>query len=155
MKRLMMLALVASFADCAEIAAQPATTIAVSCGTGAAPAVSDVPNLHGTWDFVMDVGGTPNFGLLSIGFVDDAFGGSLTLWMTAPVIVREMNLTGNRFHMAVASREGDVLFDGVLSAKSERMCGTVTYHGGRTFAAVAQKRPSTYQSQPQSQRARQ
>lgn len=154
MKRLMMLALVASFADCAEVAAQPATAIAVSCGTGAALAGSEAPNLHGTWDFVMDAGGTPNFGLLSIGLVDDAYGGSLALSMTAPVVLRKLTVTGNRFHMAVASREGDVLLDGLLSARGDRMCGTVTYHGGRTFPAVAQKRPSTYQSQPQAQRAR-
>jgi hypothetical protein len=156
MKRLMMLALIASFADCDQIAAQPAAAIGVSCVTGAAPADSEAPNLHGTWDFVMDVSGTPNFGLLSIGIVDDAYGGSLALWMTAPVVLRKLTVSGIRFHLAVASREGDVLFDGVLSARGDRMCGTVTYHGGRTFPAVAQKRPSTYQVQPppQPQRAR-
>jgi hypothetical protein len=56
--------------------------------------------------------------------------------------------------MVVASREGDVRFDGRLSAKGDFMCGTVTYHGGETFPMVAQKRPSTYQSQSQAQRAR-
>lgn len=124
------------------------------CGAGVIPTGAETRNLHGNWEFVMDVGGTPNFGLLSIGFVDDAYGGSLSLWMTAPVVLRKLSLTGNRFTMAVASREGDVLFDGVVSAKGDRMCGTITYHGGRTFPAVAQKRPSTYQSPPQSQRAR-
>lgn len=122
------------------------------CGASIRPAGGEAPNLHGNWEFLMDVGGTPNFGLLSIGLVDDAYGGSLALWMTAPVVLREMTLTGNRFHMTVASREGDVLFDGVLSTKGDRMCGTVTYHGGRTFPAVAQKRPSTYQSRPQPRR---
>lgn len=122
------------------------------CGASIGPARGEAPNLHGNWEFLMDVGGTPNFGLLSIGLVDDAYGGSLALWMTAPVVLREMTLTGNRFHMTVASREGDVLFDGVLSTKGDRMCGTVTYHGGRTFPAVAQKRPSTYQSRPRPRR---
>ncbi|MDP9422289.1 MAG: hypothetical protein M3Q19_05555 [Pseudomonadota bacterium] len=154
MKCLTTLALAAAFAAPAGVAAQPATSIAVNCSAGAVLAGGEAPNLHGTWDFLMDVGGTPNFGLLSIGFVDDAYGGSLALWMTAPVVLRKLTLTGNRFHMAVASREGDVLFDGTLSAKGDRMCGTITYHGGRTFPAVAQKRPSTYQSQPQAQRAR-
>jgi len=154
MKCLMTLALAAAFAAPAAVAAQPPTSIAVNCGAGAAPAGADAPNLHGNWDFLMDVGGTPNFGLLSIGFVDDAYGGSLSLWMTAPVVLRKIILTGSSFHMAVASHEGDVLFDGVLSAKGDRMCGTVTYHGGRTFPAMAQKRPSTYRSQPQAQRAR-
>lgn len=30
----------------------------------------------------------------------------------------------------------------------------ITYHGGATFPMVAQKRPSTYRSQPQAERAR-
>jgi hypothetical protein len=63
-------------------------------------------------------------------------------------------LNGNNIHMVVAAREGDVLFDGRLSAKGDLMCGTVTYLGGETFPMVAQKRPSTYQSPPQAQRAR-
>ena len=121
------------------------------CDAGSATVAGEAPNLHGSWDFLMDVGGTPNFGLLSIGFIDAAYGGSLALWRTAPVVLRKLTVTGNSFHMAVASRDGDVLFDGTLSAKGDRMCGTVTYHGGRTFPAVAQKRPSTYQSQPQVQ----
>lgn len=149
MKCLMTLALAAAFAAPAAVAAQPATSIAVNCGPGAAAASGEVPNLHGNWDFLMDVGGTPNFGLLSIGLVDGAYGGSLALWSTAPVVLRKMTLTGNSFHMAVASPDGDVLFDGVLSAKGDRMCGTVTYHGGRTFPALARKRLTTYQSQAQ------
>ena len=74
--------------------------------------------------------------------------------MTAPVVLRELTVTGDRFHMAVASREGDVLFDGVLSPKGDRMCGTMTYHGGPTFPAMAQKRPSTYESQSRAEQAR-
>ena len=154
MIRLMMLALTAALVTPAPVAAQPAASIAVNCPTGTATAGGEAPNLHGTWDFLMDVGGTPNFGLLSLGFVGDAYGGSLSLWSTAPVVLRKFTVAGNKFHMAVASPDGDVLFDGVLSAKGDRMCGTVTYHGGRTFAALARKRPMTYQSQPQAQRAR-
>lgn len=154
MRRLMTLALAASFAAPPVCATQPAPPITVNCGAEAAKAGGEAPNFHGNWDFLMDVGGTPNFGLLSVGFVGDAYGGSLALWMTAPVVLREITVTGRRFHLAVASPAGDVLFDGVLSAKGDRMCGTVTYHDGRTFPALAQKRPSTYQSQPQAQRAR-
>jgi hypothetical protein len=154
MKRLMSLALAAALAAPAGVAAQPATSIAVNCGGGAAPAAVEAPNLHGNWDFLMDVGGTPSFGLLSIGWVDGGYGGSLTPARTAPVVLRRITLTGSSIHMVVASREGDVLFDGRLSAEGDRMCGTVTYHGGRTFPMVAQKRPSTYPSQPQAERAR-
>jgi hypothetical protein len=137
----------AAFAD------QPVTSIAVNCDSEATAAGAEVPNLHGTWDFLMDVGGTPSFGLLSIGLVDGGYGGSLTPVATAPVVLRKITVSGTSIRMVVASREGDVVFDGRLSAKGDRMCGNVTYHGGRTFPMVAQKRPSTYQAPPQPQRS--
>ena len=93
-----------------------------------------------------------SFGLMSIGFVGVDYGGSLTPARTAPVVLRKVTLAGNGIQLVVASREGDVRFDGRLSAKGDYMCGTVTYHGGETFPMVAQKRPSTYQSQPQQAR---
>ena len=154
MKCLMTPTLIAALVAPAAVAAQPATSIVVNCASGTAAVAGEATNLHGNWDFLMDFGGAPNFGLLSIGFVNDAYGGSLALWMTAPVVVRKITLTGSSFHMVIASSEGDVLFNGILSAKGDRMCGTVTYHGGRTFPALAQKRPSTYWSQPQALRAR-
>jgi hypothetical protein len=152
MKCLMTLALAA--AAPAAVAAQPPTSVAVNCDAGSATAGAEAPNLHGHWDFLMLPRGTPSFGLMSIGFVGADYGGSLAPVRTAPVVLRKITLTGNSIHMVVASREGDVLFDGRLSAKGNLMCGTVTYHGGETFPMVAQKRPSTYQSQPQAQRAR-
>jgi hypothetical protein len=154
MKRLMTLALAASVAAPATVAAQPATSIAMNCDAGVAKSGGEVPNLHGHWDFLMIPRGTPSFGLMSIGFVGADSGGSLAPVRTAPVVLRSITLNGNSVHMVVASREGDVRFDGRLSAKGDLMCGTVTYHGGETFPMVAQKRPSTYQSPPQSQRAR-
>ena len=98
--------------------------------------------------------GLASFGLMSIGFVGADYGGSLAPSRTAPVVLRRIALTGNKIHMVVASREGDVLFDGHLSPKGDFMCGTVTYHGGETFPMIAHRRPSTYQSQPQAERAR-
>ncbi len=160
MKCLMTFAVAAAFAAPAALAAQPAqpaqpkASIAVTCDAGAAAAGGEAPNLHGHWDFLMVPRGTPSFGLMSIGFVDADYGGSLAPARTAPVVLRKITLTGNSIHMVVASTEGDVLFDGRLSAKGDFMCGTVTYHRGETFPMVAQKRPSTYQSQPQAQRAR-
>ncbi len=138
-------------------AAVPATAsetvnLSFECGAGAATAGGEEPNLHGTWDFLMDVGETPNFGLLSIGFVGTAYGGSLALSMTAPVVLRKVTLTGNSIHMAVASPQGDVLLNGTLAAGGSRICGAVTYHDGSIYPMVAQKRPSTYQSTPRSQR---
>lgn len=154
MKCLMTFALAAAFAAPSAVAAQPAKSISLSCDSGAAAEGGEAPNLNGHWDFLMVPRGTPSFGLMSIGFVGADYGGSLAPSRTAPVVLRRVALTGNRIHMVVASREGDVLFDGTLSAKGDLMCGTVTYHGGETFPMVAQKRPSTYQSQPQAQRAR-
>ena len=153
MKYLMSLALAAALAAPAA-AAQPAPSIAVNCDAGAAATGGEAPNLHGHWDFLMVPRGTPSFGLMSIGFVGADYGGSLAPARTAPVVLRRIALNGNSIRMVVASTEGDVLFDGRLSAKGDLMCGTVTYHGGETFPMVAQKRPSTYQSQPQAQRAR-
>jgi len=154
MNRLMTLALAAALAAPAAAAAPPATSIALTCDAGAAPAGGEAANLHGHWDFLMVPRGTPSFGLMSIGFVGADYGGSLAPVRTAPVVLRKISLAGNSIRMVVASREGDVLFDGKLSAKGDLMCGTVTYHGGENFPMVAQKRPSTYQSPPQSERAR-
>ncbi|HYG48679.1 MAG TPA: hypothetical protein VD846_12160 [Allosphingosinicella sp.] len=154
MKCLMTLVLAAALAAPEAVAAQPATSIALSCDAGEAAAGGEVPNLHGQWDFLMVPRGMPSFGLMSIGFVGAGYGGSLAPTRTAPVVLRKITLTGNGIHMAVASREGDVLFDGRLSAKGDFMCGTVTYHEGETFPMVAHKRPSTYQSRPQARRAR-
>lgn len=98
------------------------------------------PALSGQWDVVMDVGGTPSFGLLSIGPSDGTLAGSLALTQGV-VVVRNLTLDGGTVAMVVASREGDVRFDGVLAADGRRMCGTVSYHQGRRFEMVAQKRP--------------
>jgi hypothetical protein len=147
MKRVMTLALLAAFA-CPALAAEPPTSfVNIHCGPDSASAAAEAPNLHGNWDFLMDVGGELSFGVLSIGQMDGGYGGSLTPVRTAPVVVRTITLTGNTIRMAVASREGDVLFDGTLSGKGNRMCGKVTYHDGNAFPMVAQRRPSTYQSQ--------
>ena len=154
MKCLMTLVLAAALAAPEAVAAQPVTSIPVNCGAEAASAGGEAPNLHGHWDFLMVPRGSLSYGLMSIGFVGADYGGSLAPARTAPVVLRKLTLTGNSIHMVVASREGDVLFDGRLSAKGDLMCGTVTYHGGETFPMVAQKRPSSYQSQPQAERAR-
>ena len=155
MRHLIAFALAAAALAVPEAAAtQPASSIALDCDPGAAQAGGETPDLHGHWDFLMVPRGTPSFGLMSIGFVGADYGGSLAPVRTAPVVLRRITLMGNSIQMVVASTEGDVRFDGRLSAKGDLMCGTVTYHGGETFPMVAQKRPSTYQSQSQAQRAR-
>ncbi len=146
MRNVFMFAVAAACAAPLAFADPPVTSITVNCGSDAVTAGAEASSLHGTWDFLMDVGGTPSFGLLSIGRVDGGYGGSLTPVATAPVVLSKITVSGTSVRMVVASREGDVLFDGRLSAKGDRMCGTVTYHGGRTFPMVAQKRPSTYRA---------
>lgn len=153
MKTLMTLALAAALAAPAAAAAPPATSLEVTCDAGAAAAGGEAPNLHGHWDFLMVPRGAPSFGLMSIGFVGADYGGSLAPVRTAPVVLRSIAVAGNSIRMVVASTEGDVRFDGRLSAKGDFMCGTVTYHGGETFPMVAQKRVSAYQSPSQASRA--
>lgn len=147
MKRLMALALLVAFAVPTIAAEPPASIVAVNCGADTAPAGAEAPNLHGNWDILMVVGGELSFGLLTIGQVDGGYGGSLTPVRTAPVVVRKITLNGNAIEMAVASGEGDVMFNGKLSANGNRMCGMVTYHNGTSFPMVAQRRPSAYQPQ--------
>jgi hypothetical protein len=153
MKPLILLGLSATLAA-APAAAQSAPSITIDCDAGAAGPGDPAPNLHGEWDFLMVPGGTASFGVMSIGFVGADYGGTLAPARTAPVVVRRIAVESGRIHMLVASREGDVRFDGRLSAKGDFMCGTVTYHGGETFPMAAQKRPTSYQSQAQSERAR-
>lgn len=152
MRFLQTLVLAASLLAPSTLAAQPAKPVDLNCSAGPVQAGGEAPNLHGQWDFLMVPGGTPSFGLLSIGFVGADYGGSLVPTRTAPVVLRKIDLDGNKVHMVVASLGGDVLFNGTLSGKGDFMCGLVTYHGGETFPMIAHKRPSTYQSPPQSQR---
>ena len=147
MKYLLTLALLAAFAGPTMGAEQRTSILNVDCGTESAAAGAEAHNLHGNWDILMVVGAELSFGRLSIGLVDGGYGGSLTPARTAPTVVRKITLTGNTIHMAIASREGDVLFDGKVSANGNQMCGTVTYHDNSMFPMVAQRIPSTYLSQ--------
>lgn len=151
MKRLIMLALVVSGLG-STAAAGAAAPAALSCDAGPERTDKEIANLHGQWDFLMIPRGVPSFGVMTIGFVGAAYGGSLAPSRTAPVVLRAVQLDGSNISLVVASREGDVLFNGRVSAKGDYICGTVTYHGGEVFPMIAQKRPSTYQSPPASTR---
>lgn len=52
---------------------------------------------------------------------------------------------GSNITMVVASTEGDVVFDGKVSAKGGLMCG-ITYHGNVTFPMLAQRQLPAYQA---------
>lgn len=101
---------------------------------------SQPPELSGLWDVLMDVGGIPSFGLLSVGMSGTELGGSLAL-TPGVVVVRSLKSDGQTVAMIVASREGDVRFDGSLTSDGKRMCGIVSYHGGQKLGMIAQKRP--------------
>ena len=154
MLRLLTLALVTGLTIPAAANAQSSGLMTMACTATSAAADDAFANLHGNWDFLMVPRGQPSFGQMSIGFVGAKYGGSLTPARTAPVVMRAVSLNNGVVRMVVASREGDVSFEGRLSARGDIMCGTVTYHGGETFPMIAHKRPSTYQSPSQAERAR-
>ena len=123
--------------------AQDATLLETSCQgpAHAAGAAAGEPDLAGLWDFYMDVGGIPSFGLLTIGRLDGHYGGTLTPVRTAPVVLRSLTVSGRNVRMIVGSLEGDVTLNATLSGPADRMCGVVTYHGGLLYPMVAQRRP--------------
>lgn len=143
MRPIRLACLIAVLAAPAPLLAQETTVLTTACAAPrpAAGAETAEPDLHGSWDFHMDVGGSPSFGVLSVGWIDGRYGGTLSPVSTAPVVVRTLTLTDRTIRMVVASREGDVTFDGMLSPAGDRMCGTVAYHGGQRLKMVAQKRP--------------
>ena len=101
---------------------------------------SQAPELSGSWDMVMDVGGTPSFGLLSVGRSGPELAGSITL-NAGVAVVRSLKLEDRTVAMVVVTGEGEVRFDGTLASDGRRMCGIVTYHGGQKLPMIAQKRP--------------
>lgn len=123
----------------APAAAREAVNMSFKC-SASAKAPSQSPELTGQWDMVMDVGGTPSFGLLSVGRSGPELAGSIAL-NAGVAVVRSLKLDGQAVAMVVVTGEGDVRFDGSLASDGKRMCGIVTYHGGQKLEMVAQKRP--------------
>ena len=69
---------VALASSAAPAAASEAVDMRFECPVSTANP-SQLPELLGLWDVLMDVGGTPSFGLLSIGMSGTELGGSLAL----------------------------------------------------------------------------
>lgn len=120
-------------------AASEAVTMRFECRASTTKP-SQSPELAGLWDVVMDVEGVPSFGLLSVAMSGTELAGSLAL-NAGVVVVRSLKSDGQTVAMIVASREGDVRFDGSLTSDGRRMCGIVSYHGGQKLGMIAQKRP--------------
>lgn len=124
---------------------QPPITPSSVCGTAARfKTVRDsAPNLSGIWDFKLDMGTAVSSGIMVLGALDDDYAGALTPSGGA-VAIRKLTLKGDAIHMSVASREGDVLFDGHLLATGKEFCGVVTYHGGKLYPmTVTRQAPAT------------
>lgn len=123
----------------APAAASEAVNMRFECPASPAKP-SRPPELSGQWDMVMDVGGIPSFGLLSLGVSDKQLAGSIAL-NAGVAVVRSLTSDGRTVAMIVSTGEGDVRFDGSLASDGRRMCGIVSYHGGQKLGMIAQKRP--------------
>jgi hypothetical protein len=137
------LILSAALAMSSPLRAQPTTPSLAACEAARYVPVGEAPNLQGQWDFLMQAGERPSSGILALGPMDGAYAGSLTPYATNTVAVRRLTLDGGTVSMSVASREGEVLFEGHLTGNPDTMCGTVLYHGGQRFQMVAVRRPTS------------
>lgn len=133
--------MLAAAAPAVALAQDEAAVLKTTCAPAAAPDGTADLDLSGLWDVYMDVGGVPSFGLLSVGRLDGAYGGTLTPYRTAPVVLRSLAVKDRNVRMIVGSLEGDVAYNAVLSGAGDRMCGIVAYHGGPLYPMVAQRRP--------------
>ena len=138
------LILSAALAVPVPLRAQPATPSLTACEAAPFVPTGEAPDLQGQWDFLIQVGATPSPGLMALGHLDGAYAGSLTPYRTATLAVRRLTLDRGAVHMAVASREGEVRFEGHLTGRPDTMCGRVWYHGGQVFQMVAVRRPTNY-----------
>lgn len=136
----------ATLAVSVPLRAQPVTPSLEACEAPRFVPTGEAPDLRGQWDFQMLVGATPSPGLMAIGPIDGAYAGSLTPYRTNTVVLRRLTLDGGAVNMSVATREGEVRFEGHLIGTGDTMCGSGLYHGGLTYRMVAVRRPTTYVS---------
>ena len=123
--------------------AQESSAASAACSAPSVqrPKRDSLPDLTGLWDFRIDMGASVATGTMALGWMDDGYAGALTPDATNTVAIRKLVVRGDSLHMRVASREGDVLFDGRLAGAGDTMCGIVTYHQGRLFPMTATLRP--------------
>jgi hypothetical protein len=62
------------------------------------------------------------------------------MYLTNTLAIRELTVTGDSVRFVVASREGDVRFNGRLTDEGRRMEGIVAYHGGALLPMVVTRR---------------
>ena len=98
------------------------------------------PDLQGLWDFTMRVGERTSTGFFALGPVERGWAGSLTPDSTNTLAIRVLTVDGDSVRMVVASREGDVRFQGRLTDNGRAMEGIVEYHGGALLPMTATRR---------------
>ena len=113
---------------------------AAAPAAASAPAPARVPDLQGIWDFTMRVGDRMSPGFFAIGPVERGWAGSITMYQTNTLAIRELTVTADSVMMVVASMEGDVRFVGRLTDAGRAMDGIVEYHGGARLPMVATRR---------------
>jgi hypothetical protein len=128
----------------APLRARPVTPSLAACEAAPFVPAGVAPDLQGQWDFLIQVGATPSPGLMALGPMDGAYAGSLTPHRTNTLAIRRLILDRGAVHMSVASREGEVRFEGHLTGGPGTICGQVFYHGGQVLRMVAVRRPSEY-----------
>ena len=98
------------------------------------------PDLQGLWDFTMRVGARTSTGFFALGPVERGWAGSITPDSTNTLAIRTLTVNGDSVRMVVASREGDVRFQGRLTDDGRTMEGIVEYHGGALLPMTATRR---------------
>lgn len=116
------------------VTAQPMQTRAASTNQGSAP------DLQGLWDFSMRMGERTSPGFFALGPLEKGWGGSITMYLTNTLAIRELVVKGDSIRMVVASREGDVRYLARLTNDGRSMEGIVEYHGGVLVPMTAVRR---------------
>lgn len=98
------------------------------------------PDLQGLWDFTIRAGERTSPGFIALGPVERGWAGSITMYLTNTLAVRDFAVDGDSVRMVVASREGDVLFRARLTDNARTMEGIVEYHGGARLPMTATRR---------------
>lgn len=114
--------------------AQSAQTVATNTSVGGAP------DLQGLWDFTMRMGERTSPGFIALGPLGKDWGGSITMYLTNTLAIRELVVKGDSVRMVVASREGDVRYLARLTNEGRSMEGIVEYHGGVLVPMTAVRR---------------
>ncbi|QJR37875.1 hypothetical protein [Gemmatimonas groenlandica] len=105
-----------------------------------APTRGGDADLQGIWDFTIRAGERTSPGFIALGPVERGWAGSITMYLTNTLAVREFTIERDSVRMVVASREGDVLFRARLTDDARTMEGIVEYHGGARLPMTATRR---------------